>query len=62
MLVEALKKSMKVGKDHVGAVAVILDPIDDDATSYYKKYGFIILPDSRRMFMSIKKIEEAFKQ
>ena len=61
MLVEALKKSVKVVKEHIGAVAVIVDPLDEEAISYYSKYGFTMLPDSGRMFMSIKKIEEALK-
>jgi len=61
MLIEALKRSVKVAKEHIGAVAVIVDPIDEEAISYYSKYGFTMLPDSGRMFMSIKKIEEALK-
>lgn len=60
MLIEALKRSVNVAKEHIGAVAVIVDPIDEEAISYYSKYGFTLLPDSGRMFMSIKKIEEAF--
>ncbi len=59
MLIEALKRSVSVAKEHIGAVAVIVDPIDEEAISYYSKYGFTMLPDSGRMFMSIKKIEEA---
>ena len=61
MLIDALKKSVKVAKDQIGAVAVIVDPIDNEAIAFYSKYGFTLLPDSGRMFMSIKKIEEAFK-
>ncbi|MEP6796100.1 MAG: hypothetical protein ABJB16_17355 [Saprospiraceae bacterium] len=41
-------------------MAVIVDPIDDEAIKFYKKFGFTHLPDSGRMFMTIKKIEEAF--
>ena len=61
MLIEALKRSAKVAKEHIGAVAVIVDPIDEDAIAFYSKYGFTMLPDSGRMFMSIKKIEEALE-
>lgn len=61
LLIEALKKSVKVAKEHIGAVAVIVDPIDENAVDYYAKYGFTMLPDSGRMFMSIKKIEEALQ-
>jgi predicted N-acetyltransferase YhbS len=59
LLIEALKKSLSVAKNHIGAVAVIVDPIDQKASNFYSKYGFTVLPDSKRMFMSIKKIEEA---
>ena len=61
MLIEALKRSVCVAKEHIGAVAVIVDPIDKEAISYYAKYGFTLLPDSGIMFMSIKKIEEALE-
>lgn len=60
MLIEALNKCLKVAEEHIGAVAVIVDPIDGEAISYYTKYGFEMLPDSGRMFMSIQKIKEAF--
>jgi predicted GNAT family N-acyltransferase len=61
MLIEALKRSVKVAKEHIGAVAVIVNPIDEEAISYYAKYGFTLLPDSGRMFMSINKIEKALE-
>ena len=62
MLVDALKKSLNVANHHVGAVAVIVDPITDAAKNFYLKYGFTSIPDSGRMFMSMKKIESAFSQ
>ncbi len=60
LLIDALKRSVLVAKKHIGAVAVIVDPIDEEAIAFYSKYGFVFLPDSKRMFMSIKKIQEAF--
>lgn len=60
LLVNSLKKSLDVATNHVGAVAVIVDPIDEEAQRYYQKYGFSLLPDSGRMFMSMKTIEIAF--
>ena len=62
LLVNSLKRSLDVATNHVGAVAVIVDPIDEEAKAYYGKYGFILLPDSGRMFMSMKTIENAFKK
>jgi predicted GNAT family N-acyltransferase len=60
LLVNALRKSLQVAQDHIGSVAVLVDPIDEDAEQFYTKYGFTRLPDSGRMFMTIRKIQEAF--
>lgn len=62
LLVNSLKRSLDVATNHVGAVAVIVDPIDEEAKQYYLKYGFTRLPDSGRMFMSMKTIENAFTE
>jgi len=62
LLIDSLKRSLDVAINHIGAVAVIVDPIDQEAKEYYSKYGFAELPDSGRMFMSIKKIGNAFNQ
>jgi hypothetical protein len=34
--------------------------LDDDAKNFYEKYGFTLLPDSGKMFLSMAKIEKAF--
>ena len=45
----------------VGSFAVAVDPLDDEAENFYTKYGFIKLPDSGKMFILMKMIEEQFK-
>ncbi len=60
LLVDSLKRSLDVARNQIGSVAVIADPIDASAIAFYAKYGFTMLPDSGKMFMTIKKIEEAF--
>lgn len=63
LLIDALKKSFK-GSQEVGSIAVIVDPIDESAISFYEKYGFQLL-DSERMFLSmgtIKLITEIKKE
>jgi len=35
---------------------VVVDPLDEDATNFYKKFGFILLPDSGKMFMPMADI------
>lgn len=62
LLVNSLKRSLDVATNHIGAVAVIVDPIDEEAKQYYLKYGFTFLPDSGRMFMSMKTIGSAFEE
>ncbi len=62
LLVNGLKKSLQVAKDQIGSMAIIVDPIDEEAVKFYKKFGFTNLPDSGRLFMTMKKIEEAFNK
>jgi hypothetical protein len=42
-------------------MAAIVDIPDEDAKQFYVKYGFISLPDSKKMFLSMKTIAELFK-
>ena len=60
LLIDALQRSLEVTTNQIGAVAVIVDPIDEEAIAFYSKYGFILLPTSGRMFMSMNKIKSAF--
>jgi len=60
LLIDALKRSYHTSVDSVGSMAVIVDPIDGRATSFYSKYDFILLPDSGRMFLPMATIAELF--
>ena len=62
LLIDSLKRSLQVAKHQIGAVALIVDPIDEEAIAFYLKYGFAMLPSSGRMFMSMNKIESAFNK
>jgi len=61
LLLDALKRSYDVSNENIGSMAVVVDPIDEEAVSFYKRYGFIELPDSGRMFLTMKTISELFK-
>jgi len=61
LLLDALKKSREASKVAIGSMAVIVDPIDQAAEVFYRKYGFIHLPDSKKMFMAMKTIAELFE-
>ncbi|WP_298735681.1 GNAT family N-acetyltransferase [uncultured Chitinophaga sp.] len=56
ILIDALSRSYDNSKV-IGSIAVVVDPLDHDAVAFYKKYGFISLPDSNKMFLAMKTIE-----
>jgi ribosomal protein S18 acetylase RimI-like enzyme len=60
LLVDALKKSFETASSSIGSMAVIVDPIDDNAVRFYQKYGFILLPDSGKMFLPMATISLLF--
>lgn len=59
LLVDALKRSHELSKE-IGSFAVVVDPIDYDAEMFYKKYDFIKLPDSGKMMIAIKTLDQLF--
>jgi predicted GNAT family N-acyltransferase len=59
LLIDALKRSYEVSKE-IGSFAVVVDPIDDESEKFYEKYDFIKLPDSKKMFISIKTLADLF--
>lgn len=59
LLIDALKKSFD-NAQVIGSFAVVVDPIDEDAEKFYKKYDFIKLPDSGKLFIAIKTLHELF--
>ena len=60
LLIDALKRSYLISKS-IGSLAVIVDPIDEQAEKFYTKYGFIKLPDSGNMFLAMKTLDYLFK-
>lgn len=59
LLTDALKRTYDV-TNNIGSMAVITDPIDESAINFYKKYGFILLPNSGKMFLPMSTIKELF--
>lgn len=59
LLLDALKRCYDTSLT-IGSMAVIVDPIDESAKQFYLKYGFIYLPDSGKMFLTMKTISELF--
>lgn len=59
LLIDALKRSYEISQE-MGSFAVVVDPVDEEAEAFYKKYDFIKLPDSGKMFIAMKTLQELF--
>lgn len=62
LLIDALQRSYDVLNESIGSMAVVVDPLDKDAERFYDKYGFIIIPDSGKMFLPMKTISQFFNK
>lgn len=60
LLIDALNRCFEISKN-IGSFAVIVDPIDQSAESFYNKYGFIKLHDSGKMFLAMKTVGQLFE-
>ena len=60
LLIDALKRSFDAASNSTASMAVIVDPIDQEASDFYTRFGFISLPDSKRMFISMQTVEHLF--
>jgi hypothetical protein len=58
ILLDALKRSFDIANKSLGSIGVVVDPLDDDAIAFYKKFGFILLPDSGKMFLPMADIAQ----
>jgi len=56
LLIDALKRSNDASAA-IGSYAVFVDPIDEVASRFYERFGFIKLPDSAKMFLPMKTIQ-----
>ncbi len=59
LLMDALERCLALSSQ-LGTLAVIVDPIDDKAVSFYHKYGFISLNDSEKMFIPMSTIRQLY--
>lgn len=60
LLLDALNRTARAAES-LGILAIVVDPIDEDARNFYAKYGFILLPSSGKMFLPMKTIHDLFK-
>lgn len=62
LLIDALKRSYDVSNESIGSIAVVVDPLNMEAIAFYEKYGFILLPNSGKMFIPMITISNLFLQ
>jgi predicted GNAT family N-acyltransferase len=59
-LMNALDKSLNATRD-IASWAVFVEAIDDDAATFYQKYGFIELPeDKHKLFLPMITVAKLF--
>ncbi|MCB9425903.1 MAG: GNAT family N-acetyltransferase [Flavobacteriales bacterium] len=58
LLMDALFRAYDLSEKSIGAMAVVVDPINEYAENFYRKYGFELLPDSGKMFLPMNTIKQ----
>lgn len=58
LLLDALFRAFTLSEESIGAMAVVVDPINDYAVKFHEKYGFEKLPDSEKMFLPMNTIKQ----
>ncbi len=53
LLLDAVRRAELVA-GQIGARAIVVDPADDTARSFYERYGFKAIPGSGRMFAKLR--------
>jgi len=58
LLLDALRRSYDLTQTSAGSMAVVVDPTNDNATDFYRRFGFLDLPDRERMFIPMATIKQ----
>ena len=58
LLLDALLRSYTVSAKTIIAMAIVADPIDSYVETFYAKYGFVKLPESGKIFLPMKVVEQ----
>jgi len=56
LLIDALKRSCAVAGESLGSIGVVVDRLNETAVAFYRKFGFVLLPDSGKMFLPMADI------
>lgn len=61
LLMDALRRALSASRE-VASVAVVVDAKDDNAVSFYRRYGFIPFPDQpNKLFLPMAVVEQLFR-
>ena len=58
LLIDALLRSFQISQKELGAMAVVVDPINNYARSFYGSFGFIPLDGTQKMFLPMNTIKK----
>jgi len=58
LLLDALKRSYEIATQSLGSIGIVVDPLDDEAVLFYEKFGFVMIPDSGKMLLSMTEIAQ----
>lgn len=59
LMMNAMERSLSIS-DQLGVLAMVVDPLDERAVLFYQKYGFILIPDTGKMFISMQTVRKLF--
>lgn len=60
LLMEALKRALEQSRN-IASLAVVVDAIDENARAFYRRYGFIDIPNRPdRLFLLMKTVAQLF--
>ncbi|TDO23781.1 GNAT family N-acetyltransferase [Pedobacter duraquae] len=59
LLMDAMERCLALS-DQLGTLALVVDPIDENAVRFYKRFGFILIPDTGKMFIAMQTIRKSF--
>jgi predicted GNAT family N-acyltransferase len=60
LLIGALKRALEHSRN-IASVAVVVDAIDENARAFYRRYGFIDIPNRpNRLFLPMKTVAQLF--
>ena len=62
LLMGALKRALEHSRN-IASVAVVVDAIDENARAFYRRYGFIDIPNHpNRLFIAMKTVAQLFPE